>query len=507
MALRLCLNAHRASPLLFEQISPDKTAFSYLLDKLLGFGQWGEILICAHPDMQAALTTHLSAHPITYRFLLAEQISSSELIAQVFAQLSPEDKIVWLRADAVLSSMVLLQRLLEQHDKYLAEFSFAEGYPLGYAPSLINAEILPALQTLTSKQEIDLASPSFLFDALKPDVNAFEIETMLASRDLRLLRVNLHVNQRRNFDLCKKLLSASEKNPEEFEAYIEDHQLLLRTLPAFMNVQIVEKCPQACSYCPYGLRHGQTIGKLDRYMTRSDFSDLCRRFAVFAPDSFVSLSLWGEASMHPEIYQILEDAETYPGLGFYVETSGIGWDIDKIKALKPQALKNITWIVSLDTLDPNVYQEMRGQGFAEAFVFAQNLSAWNPDNVYIQAVRTTINEDSLPHFHAFWKERKAKFIFQKYDHFSHSLPDLRISDIAPLKRAVCWHLKRDLNILVDGRVSRCREDLDASDALGNALNEGIDVIWERMSGIHKAHTKGEFTGICKDCDEHYTFNA
>ena len=48
-----------------------------------------------------------------------------------------------------------------------------------------------------------------------------------------------------------------------------------------------------------------------------------------------------------------------------------------------------------------------------------------------------------------------------------------------MKRFPCWHLKRDMAILIDGTVPLCREDVRAEHPQGNALTEDLAAIWER----------------------------
>ena len=84
--------------------------------------------------------------------------------------------------------------------------------------------------------------------------------------------------------------------------------------------------------------------------------------------------------------------------------------------------------------------------------------------------------------------------------------DRSVTDLSPLKRMPCWHLKRDVNILIDGRVIMCREDLQAQTVWGNLLREPLDEIWSKGQVLYDRHLNQDYPDICRKCDEYYTFN-
>ena len=70
-------------------------------------------------------------------------------------------------------------------------------------------------------------------------------------------------------------------------------------------------------------------------------------------------------------------------------------------------------------------------------------------------------------------------IVQKYSAFVGLLPERRVSDLSPLVRRPCWHLKRDLASGMDGTVPLCRECVRGEIVVGNAFSEGgLREAWE-----------------------------
>jgi spiro-SPASM protein len=226
-----------------------------------------------------------------------------------------------------------------------------------------------------------------------------------------------------------------------------------------------------------------------------------------------------------------------PELSLVIETSGIGWKDSELehcaKLAKNGVLKNdvqgklppLSWIVSLDTADAMRYQEIRGAGFAEANGCAKKLLSLFPGDTYVQAVRTVGAEDDIERFYRQWKEAippsqdgagGANVIIQKYDDFCGVLPRKQASDLSPVLRQPCWHLMRDMPVLLDGTVPLCRERVVAAPcntecntgALGNAFTEPLDLIWERGQKMYveQAQMPKKYDTLCAGCDEYYTYN-
>ncbi len=158
-----------------------------------------------------------------------------------------------------------------------------------------------------------------------------------------------------------------------------------------------------------------------------------------------------------------------PGIELVIETSGVGWQPGTFSRIKSGTSRQPTWIVSLDASNETMYRALRGAGFAEAQKSAEELLRLFPAAPDVQAVRMKENEEDLEVFFKAWKARTENVIIQKYDSFIGALPDRKVADLSPLKRFPCWHLKRDMAILIDGTVPLCREDLRAEHPAGERL--------------------------------------
>ena len=413
--------------------------------------------------------------------------------------------------DCPLIDSKLTVRLWELHYRYNAQYTFADGYPEGLAPQLIAAGLPRELHPLVARRASGLLRDSF-FEILREDINAFDVETHLSPRDLRMHRVALNCATRRNRNITRTLFNAGGVDARTMCDVIPERLDLLRDLPIYFPVQISNHCPQACSYCPFPQQYGDPrLG--NNHMDCNLFRQLCEKIVRFAGDAVIGVSLWGEPASHPRAGDIIEAALTAAepdspdSIRVLVETAGIGWKEGIPESLLDKGRSGqLMWIVSLDSAEPEMYRKLRGEGLEEAEAFARRLIALYKGNCWVQAVRMNENEEHLQGFRDKWVAEGAGVIIQKYNSYASILPERQPSDLSPIIRHPCWHLKRDMPILIDGSVPICREDLSRRELLGNAFTDKLEDIWEAGNPLHLDHVQGKFNGPCAKCDEYYTFN-
>lgn len=469
------------------EISSDQTESPYAPMRVIRRGLWTEELLIA----ALAEASKLPLSP-------GSEKESDERAEALF--------YVW--GDSPLLDPKLTETLWKLHYKYDAEYTFSDGYPYGLAPEVLSAGLSEKLIPLAVGRPLPPARDS-LFEVLRQDINAFDVETHLSPGDMRMDRVSITCDTRRNRNIAERLFSAGGVDGDSLCRLIPENRGLLRDRPAFFPVQITDHCPQACSYCPFPKAHGDPrMGT--QFMDSGKFAELCENIVDFAGDAVIGLSLWGEPASHPEIGTLIRSA-LVAGNGrdtkVLIETSGIGWDEKLLRELAEETGEGrLLWIVSLDASDLELYKSLRGEGLEEAEKTARLCSELFGSYCWLQAVRMEENEEHLEFFYKKWKEEGVQVIVQKYDAYASYLPQRQPSDLSPLERFPCWHLKRDMPILIDGSVPVCRDDLGRSENLGNVFTESLENVWAAGDKLFKSHVTGEYPGPCSDCDEYYTFN-
>jgi spiro-SPASM protein len=438
------------------------------------------------------------------RVALRESWSIADVLAEMTGASEGCEDIFYFFADCPFLDLGIFARMYDNHRRSWADYSFADGFPAGLAPEILKRETVSRLRSLAG-DGAEAPDRQTVFTLIKKDINAFDIETEISSTDQRMLRVLLAADTERNYRLLERIVALGGSDAESVCAVLEDHPEILRTLPAFFPVQIVERCPHACSYCPYPGFGGNVMARTGE-MPAERFAVLASKIAAFAGDAVVDISMWGEPALHRGIFDIVAAALGQSGLELVIETSGVGWQPGMIQRIRDSFAREPTWIVSLDASSERLYRTLRGEGFAEAEKTAHQLLALFPRTAWVQAVRMRENEEDLETFYKAWKTTTENVIVQKYDPFHGTLPNRSVVDLSPTKRFPCWHLKRDLAVLLDGTVPLCREDLAVETRLGNVFEEDLAAIWERAQQFYRAHLAGGWPGICAGCDEYYTYN-
>ncbi|MDR0876612.1 MAG: spiro-SPASM protein, partial [Treponema sp.] len=515
-----------------ENVFDGKNSLSMALERGAAFPGASKTVLLINDDFSGPLPV-LSPHFEVKKMAKWSKKALLEALSNLGAGF---DCTYYAWADCPFLDPALAGAIADRHLRYAAEYSYADGWPYGFAPEILAPGTAGILAKILGDDDGKVERDT-LFAVLQKDINAFDIETEISPVDLRSHRISLQADSKRNLLLLTNFVQAAEEVSGEpgtiptaalAAAIIEKKPEILRTLPNFYPVQVSGGCPQACSMCPYPQIAGN-VTKNHAFMDAVQFEKLLEKISAFSDDAVIDLSLWGELSLHPGRMELIRMTLARPNLALIIETSGIGWkngEAEEAAALAKEAIDTggrtsplppLSWIVSLDTADSQRYREVRGPGFAEAVDFAKKLFTLFPNDAYVQAVRTAGAEDDIEKFYRSWKEAapgSKNVIIQKYDDFCGALLKKQASDISPVIRQPCWHIMRDFPVLIDGRVPLCREDIKAlkgegdgsiaAGILGNAFTEDLAAIWQRGKPYYQKQCEKHYTGLCAGCDEYYT---
>lgn len=505
------INATGASPYSVEPFGDGPSAFDRVLSLATRLSGAGVLVLCAAGSRHRALAEERGIR-CTVRDTWT-MLPVLQEMAVFCGSNSGVETVLYFHADTPFVDEALAMALVRLHGQYRAEYTFADGYPPGFSPEVLAARSVPAIVDLASRYDVP-ADRDGLFAVIQKDINSFDIETHLSPADLRLYRFSPVCDTRRNMIAASRLWALGARTAADALAMIPLHPELLRTVPAFLWVQVVAGCPQSCSHCPYPLMAGDPR-TLDGYMPPTRFADIINQAVALSDDLVVDVSLWGEPALHPDFEALADEVLKHAGCTLIVETSGLGWKPGVAERVAAAGGARVQWIVSLDDPTEDGYRRVRGEGYAEAVGFADRMLRVTPGNLHVQAVRMKDNEPRLEAFYRGWKERGAKVIVQKYDPFASSLPDLAVADLSPLERLPCRHLARDMAILLDGSVPPCKHALQRTAdgrlspaaTLGNVFSEGLPALWKAMDAWYDRHTRKDYPEPCGKCDEYHTYNA
>ena len=461
------------------------------------------------------------------------------LLASMAAQASAAgaDTVLFAFADCPFLNTSLTAEIVETHKKYAAEYTFADGYPEGFAPEAIDAGALSLLASLSAADALQKevgakkVSRDAIFSVMKGDINAFEIETVIAPRDFRQYRLRFACDSKANASVCASLFASSDfcDDPVLLSQRAVQNPRILHSLPAFYRVGLTEAMDSDDVFALYPNVYKKMHGvfpredKNAREMPFDRFQKLIGDIASFSETAVVALSAGGEPLKYSAFEKAVETVLQYAGLSVLIETSGyavteeLAQSISRIAENAPKRAGEwaaVMWIVSVDAADAAMYAKMHLNAPENAFERAKNavgiLAKHFGKNVYPQFLRVNENEEQLEAFFRFWKRGESpslgNVLVQKYDYGCAFLRENKPADLSPLERFPCWHVRRDFTVLSGGEVPICPEWLSESDFVGNAFEQNIGDLWEKSVPLLEAHVKKCYSEKCSACDEFYTFN-
>ncbi|MDC7234127.1 MAG: spiro-SPASM protein [Spirochaetales bacterium] len=438
-------------------------------------------------------------------YLLLEENRQDFLLESMYRNAEGYDNCFYCFGDTPFLDINLVKRMYDNHLRYFADYSFADGYPFGLAAEIIRPYTLHELYKLIPENSTPVERDS-LFSWIQKDINSFDIETEISPVDLRLKRISLSADNKINILQLHAFYKEGIRTADDFISHQNRLEEFTRTAPAYYQIQINGSCPQSCSYCPYPqINPGHLTDETQ--MDSEKLKKLIWQISDYTPEARISLSLWGEPSLYKDLFGVLAWILDKTAHSIVIETSGLGWDFPDESYINPVlSSSRIEWIFSLDAQSPDTYRQLRGEGQREALNNLERILTVNPDHCWVQAVRMKENEHDLEEFYRYWKERTENVIIQKYDSFCGVLEERKMTDLSPLKRFPCWHLKREMTILMNGDVILCREDLNKDHILGNCFTSDLEEIWEKGRTFYSEQLKGDYSGICRNCDEYYSYN-
>jgi len=398
------------------------------------------------------------------------------------------DTLIFARLECPFYNSAITEKLLVVHKKYASEYTFADGFPYGIAPEIIDIGTIKILLSLLEKNQSasqKSISKNGIFELMQTDINSFEIETILSKKDYRALRLDFCCNTKRNFLVCKNLMEemvkkASKNSTTSFEAsncnvyelcdMAEESATVLRTVPAYYEIQTVCGYKNTTIYDAPQSFWKEKIDANNAIMEYEKFTKLINKIASFSEEAVISLSFYGDPLRHPYFVKMIETVLKYSALSLLIETDGVllteklATEIYDVITNAKERQNNqipINWIIRLDSIDAKMYSKIHcieDLEIAEKLLkTAENsvkiLKKFFPGAVYPQFVRMKDNEEQLESFYRKWKkDQSGELIIQKYDSLTGLLKDRCVADLEPLQRNMCWHLRRDMCILVDGMV-------------------------------------------------------
>ena len=426
-----------------------------------------------------------------------------------FFSSSKSDHVIVLKGDSPFFDIDILNEMLEIHLKYLAEFTFSENLPEGFACEIFSRELINQTPD-TDEKTLSLSQ------VVKANINKFDVELFYKDPDIRSKRITFRLNNSRDKKIMENIYNINRSIPSytDVKNIIDSNPETLFIGPSYIEVELTGRCELDCLFC-----YRNSMASEHGDMEAKTFSAILEGLSRFNLPYTLCLSGSGEPFDHPQIYSLMESALKENLLEqLIIETNGIKADSNFKNFISKPENKKIKVIINNNAIDKESYIRFhKKDAFDIVYNNITSLAELNSqeERIYIQIMK--INETDelskesdvksyLDKYYNFWEKQKLPIILQKQNIYFGKIPDRRYSDLSPARRTGCWHLQRDLYILSDGRAAFCKQYIEGAHNYGSINDSKLEDIWNRQRDSFLKDYRGDVTSDCQNCDEWYTFN-
>lgn len=288
----------------------------------------------------------------------------------------------------------------------------------------------------------------------------------------------------------------------------QDH-IEAKDFPERITVELTNRCNLSCTFCPR-----QHLSMPQGFMRNELFKHIVDECARHLPVALVPF-FRGESLLHPDFIPLMEYAKR-KGLGpIQITTNAMLLDAQMAEHLVAIGTDFIN--ISLDTLNPDVYEKSRRGACYEKVVEnvlrlieIKNTSGAALPVIQISGVDIEEYHPYKEAFIAYWRTRADRVrIYVEHSREGRFGSVEPTSDRSNQTRRACHKPFTDLVVYWNGDVALCNHDWNRQDRLGNVANTSIATIWtgERYQDIRTDHLARQqrLEALCRECDHWMTY--
>ncbi len=432
-------------------------------------------------------------------------ISKSFELLKFFRGDLKETDLVIMNAFSPLFDLELTRKMILEHSRYVFDYTYTENMPDGLLPEIVNTGVADFLIKYIPEDH-PLFNKSFK-ELLGSELSSFDCNIFITDSEISKYRVDFLPQNPSSYFIVNTILDkyGVDVGIKDIEKIILEDPLIIRYRPTYYEIELSTQREK-------GDMFASALLKREGYMDLGNFKNILGEIKRFSFNPVVSLGLYGEPFLHPEINKIVELVADFPGIEFIFESRGIF--LETLPVEKALELKNVRIIFDVSFTDGEKFKKYKTplnkllpeKNFSKLEEEIKSFS--QKEKIYIQFTRCKENEEEIMKFYEKWKDYRERIIIKKLDTFCGRLDDFRVVDLSPVKRFFCYHLKNDMVIFYNGDVPLCRQDLNGINLAGNVFENGIEKCWDNMKRFYFSHFRNEFVPeeFCSKCDEWWIFN-
>ncbi len=272
-----------------------------------------------------------------------------------------------------------------------------------------------------------------------------------------------------------------------------------KELPKIEQIELTNRCPYTCQMCPRTLEMDRGLGD----MTLELFGSIIEQIRGHC--DFVALHHFGESLLHKGLADAVAMARRQ-GVRTGLACNPPSLKPSIARSLLEAGVANL--VMSLDSLDPEVYMSIRGRA-ARLDKADENLREMvrlrdlgdHDTTLTLQMIRMRANEDEAAAFLAYCKDvgvdRGLVVRLERWDFDDDVVAGIG-EHTSPGYTSPCSRPSTSVAVLWDGRVVPCCHDYNGEVVLGDLRVDTLQSIWEQPAA-RRFRERNDEMALCKKC--------
>ena len=418
--------------------------------------------------------------------------SAENILNIMLKEAKNSENIVVVNATNPFFDKKFIHDMFLRHKSFLADYTYAIGYPDGLVPTILSSSCLKQLQLIAKENEIDVVEcKDYLFQLLSKEINSFDVETFVAPIDLRIKRISIG---NRDFGelvftslLVEKL--GLEVSYDDLVLFLSKHSENLFSTIYGMFIDITNKDLTLSTYV-FDKKSDVEFTKIE------ELEKIIQEIIEINSKMKIVIGNKYEPLIHPEVVAVIN---SFISNGFDVIVETFGTEL-------PENLGEITdndkvtFVFKIDAQNENTYKTVHpGGNYKNAIDNYEKVKNMG-FKTYFQVIRTMETESDIE---LLIKNKQEDILIKKYSSYCNMLADKKVVDLSPLERFECYHLRRELYLNSALDVYYC---MYSDKKIGNASCEKLTELVNKQKNAFILHAQGQKEDFCRECDDYYTFN-
>jgi pyruvate-formate lyase-activating enzyme len=275
--------------------------------------------------------------------------------------------------------------------------------------------------------------------------------------------------------------------------------------PTRFAVEVTAECNLACSMC-----HHPDMRRPKGRMPFELWERCADQISSISPDTQCWFSFCGEPLLEPDLLlKMLAYGKSVGLRSLNVNTNGMTLTPELSERLLTLGIDLI--VFGIDGLSKETFEKIRVKGDRDIvyanveYLLSARGERRDAPEIQIQFIEMDENEHEIDAFKAYWLNRGATLKVRKK--LSWGGKFATPLEVPKEERIPCPWAITMMHVFWDGRVPRCPGDIEGDEGVGNAWDEPLVVLWERLGDYRQNHLEYRFDELperCKNCKDWMT---